>query len=127
MLCPRPTPLNRRPNVPNLPRPHRAHPPAERVRSSAESSRSADEARASILTERFAMAREISRMGPKPWIIREMNTVHLPLEEAPQFSGDLVVRNQQSIVVRQRNQMSVEQPMHGARKRQPILDDVRSA
>jgi hypothetical protein len=34
MLCPRPTPLNRRPNVPNLLDPHRAHPPEQRVRSS---------------------------------------------------------------------------------------------
>ena len=32
MLCPRPTPLNRRPTVQNLPNPHRAHPPAKRVR-----------------------------------------------------------------------------------------------
>jgi hypothetical protein len=39
MLCPRPTPLNRRPTVPNLPNPHRAHPPAKRVRSSAKCSR----------------------------------------------------------------------------------------
>jgi hypothetical protein len=35
MLYPRPTPLNRRPTVPNLPNPHRGHPPAQRVRSSA--------------------------------------------------------------------------------------------
>jgi hypothetical protein len=35
MLCPPLTPLNRRPNVPNLPDPHRARPPAQRVRSSA--------------------------------------------------------------------------------------------
>jgi len=35
MLCPRPTPLNRRPNVRNLPDPHRARPPAQRVRSPA--------------------------------------------------------------------------------------------
>ena len=32
MLCPPLTPLNRRPNVPNLPDPHRARPPAQRVR-----------------------------------------------------------------------------------------------
>ena len=35
MLCPRPTPLNRRPTVQNLPTPHRARLPAKRVRSSA--------------------------------------------------------------------------------------------
>jgi hypothetical protein len=40
MLCPRPTPLNRRPNVPNLPDLHRRHPPAQRVRSSANVGRS---------------------------------------------------------------------------------------
>jgi len=39
MLSPRPTPLNRRPNVRNLPDPHRARPPAQRVRSSASSGR----------------------------------------------------------------------------------------
>ena len=43
-------------------------------------SRSADEARASILNECFSMPREISRMRPKPWIAREMNAVHLPLD-----------------------------------------------
>jgi hypothetical protein len=37
MLYPRPTPLNRRPTVPNLPNPHRGHPPAQRVRSPAKS------------------------------------------------------------------------------------------
>jgi hypothetical protein len=35
MLCPPLTPLNRRPNVPDLPDPHRARSPAQRVRSSA--------------------------------------------------------------------------------------------
>ena len=33
MLCLSPMPLNRRPKVPNLPDPHRARPPAKRVRS----------------------------------------------------------------------------------------------
>jgi len=37
MLCPPLTPLNRRPNVPNLPDPHRARPGAQRVRSPATS------------------------------------------------------------------------------------------
>jgi hypothetical protein len=37
MLCPRPTPLNRRPTVPNLPNPHSRRPPAQRVRSSVKS------------------------------------------------------------------------------------------
>ena len=35
MLCLSPMPLNRRPKVPNLPDPHRARPPAKRVRSPA--------------------------------------------------------------------------------------------
>jgi hypothetical protein len=35
MLCPRPTPPNARPNVPNLPDLHTRHPPAQRVRSAA--------------------------------------------------------------------------------------------
>ena len=34
MLYPPLTPLNRRPNVPDLPDPQRARPPAQRVRSS---------------------------------------------------------------------------------------------
>ena len=35
MLCPHPMGLKRRATVPTLPPPHRVHPPAQRVRSSA--------------------------------------------------------------------------------------------
>jgi len=59
MLCPRPTPLNRRPHVPNLPDPHRARPPAQRVRSSAILATSANHSLGSFC--RFAEPSTIDR------------------------------------------------------------------
>ena len=37
------------------------------------------------------------------------------------------MRHQQAVLIRQRNEMTIEQPMHGCRQRDPVLYAIRSA
>ena len=45
--------------------------------------------------------------------LRQMDSVHLTRKEDAQFSGDLVVGDEQAVVVGERDQVAVEQPMDG--------------
>lgn len=60
-------------------------------------------------------------------IDRQANAIHLAGEQAPQFAGGLIVRNEEPIVVRQRDQAPAKQPVDRACQGQSGLHDVRSA
>ncbi len=48
-------------------------------------------------------------------------------ESTPKLRGNFVVRNEEPVVVGQRDQVALEQPMDRARQRETVLDDIRSA
>ena len=71
------------------------------------------------------MSTNIGKVGPEALVRRKVNVLILLGEDTAELSRDLVVRHQQTVVVGQRDKVPVEQPMHGSRQRQAVLDDVR--
>ena len=53
-----------------------------------------------------------------------MDAVHLLFKQVSKLWRRLVVRNQELVVVRQRDQVAVKKPVYSARKGQAVLHDV---
>ena len=56
-----------------------------------------------------------------------MDSFALRFEQPSQFGWHPVVRHEQSIIVTQTDQVAVEEPVARGRKRQTVLDDVRTS
>ena len=67
------------------------------------------------------------RMGPRTAIVWKVYPPEGRAEKAAEFGRYLVVRNEQAKVIRQCNQMPVEQPVGRRRESQTVLDNVRTA
>jgi len=65
-------------------------------------------------------------MWPQALILWEVDPFHLILEERTELAGHFVVGNQQLIFIRQRDEMTVKEPVDGSRKGYPILHNVGS-
>ena len=66
-------------------------------------------------------------MGPISLLCRKSYSVELVLEQLLEVARDLIVRDEQPVVIRHRDQLAVEQPVDGPGERNPVLDDIGTA
>src|SRR5690606_636219 len=63
-------------------------------------------------------------MRPEGSVLWETKAVRLSLKEAPQLRRNPVMGNQEAVIVGQRDEMPIEEPMYRARERDAVLDHV---
>lgn len=72
------------------------------------------------------MPADVIEMRPLISVFRQMDALTLLLEQHSQFDGNPVVGHKQTVVVRQRNQMPIKQPVSRRRQRTTVLHNVWS-
>lgn len=75
----------------------------------------------------FPVPLHIAEIRPRTAIFWKVDPPEGRAEKAAEFGRYLIVRNEQAKVIRQCNQMSVEQPVSCRRESQTVLDNVRTS